>query len=149
MLIEEYSLAGLFIASFLASTILPLGSEAYVVLLISKGVNILAVIVVASIGNYLGACTTYYVGLKGRKDIIERFFSISDEQLKRTDGLFARYGAFMLFFTWLPIIGDAITATGGILKLDFTTFSIFVFIGKAARYTALAYLTAGTLMVFQ
>ncbi|MBP1910339.1 YqaA family protein [Methanolobus bombayensis] len=118
-------------------------------MLISEGFNVLPVIMVASIGNYMGACTTYYVGLKGRKDIIERFFSISDEQLKKTDRLFARYGSFMLLFTWVPVIGDAITATGGILKLDFRIFSFFVFTGKAARYTALAYLTAGTLMFFQ
>ncbi|WP_321430152.1 YqaA family protein [uncultured Methanolobus sp.] len=149
VLIEEHALTGLFIASFLASTILPIGSEAYVVLLISKGFNILPVIMVASVGNYMGACTTYYIGLKGRSDIIEKYFSISDEQLEKTDKLFARYGSFMLLFTWVPIIGDAITATGGIMKLDFRIFSFFVFIGKTARYIALAYITAGTLMFFR
>jgi Predicted membrane protein len=148
-LVEEHALAGLFIVSFLASTVLPIGSEAYVVLLISKGFSILPVIMVASVGNYMGACTTYYVGIKGRQDIIEKYFSISDEQLKKTDRLFARYGSFLLLFTWVPIIGDAITAAGGIMKLDFKIFSFYVFIGKTARYAVLAYLTAGTLMFFQ
>jgi membrane protein YqaA with SNARE-associated domain len=35
------------------------------------------------------------------------------------------------------------------MKLDFRIFSFFVFIGKTARYIALAYITAGTLVFFQ
>ncbi len=142
-LAEENAFTGLFLASFLASTVLPLGSEAFVVMLISRGFNILPVIMVASIGNYLGACTTYYLGRKGRTDIIERFFSISREQLESTDSMFAKYGSFLLLFTWLPAIGDAITAAGGILKLDFKVFSFYVLIGKTARYTAIAFIAAG------
>ncbi len=147
--IEEHAFFGLFITSFLASTILPLGSEALVVLLISKGFDTLSVIMVASIGNYLGACTTYYIGLRGRMDIIERFFSISKKQLEKADQLFAKYGTFLLLLTWLPLIGDAIAATGGLLKLDFKSFSIYVFIGKMARYAALAYITLTTLASVQ
>ncbi|WP_340820288.1 YqaA family protein [Methanolobus sp. WCC4] len=147
-LIDEHAYVGLFIASFLASTILPLGSEAFVVLLISKGFDTLPIIMVASVGNYLGSCTTYYVGLRGRTDIIERFFSISEEQLKRTDSMFSKYGTFLLLFTWMPLIGDAIAATGGVLKLDFRTFSIYVFLGKFARYVTLAYITTSTLALF-
>lgn len=147
--IEEHAFLGLFITSFLASTILPLGSEALVVLLISKDFDTLSVIMVASIGNYLGACTTYYIGLRGRMDIIERFFSISKKQLEKADRLFAKYGTFLLLLTWLPLIGDAIAATGGLLKLDFKSFSIYVFIGKMARYAALAYITLTTLASVQ
>ena len=148
-LIEEHAFIGLFITSFLASTILPLGSEAFVVLLISRGFDTLSVIMVASIGNYLGACTTYYVGLKGRTDVIERFFSISMEQLEKTDKMFAKYGSFLLLLTWMPIIGDAIAATGGVLKLDFKVFSFYVFIGKMARYATLSYITVSTLASIQ
>lgn len=147
-LIDEHAFTGLFIASFLASTILPLGSEAFVVLLISRGFDAFPVVMVASIGNYLGACTTYYVGLRGRTDIIERFFSISKEQLQKTDELFSKYGSFLLFFTWLPLIGDAIAAVGGVLKLDFKVFSFYVFLGKLARYVALTYITINTLSFF-
>ncbi|WMW21474.1 YqaA family protein [Methanolobus mangrovi] len=148
-LIEEHAFLGLFITSFLASTILPLGSEVFVVLLISKGFDTFTIIMVASIGNYLGACTTYYIGLIGRRDIIERFFSISREQLEKTDKLFAKYGVFLLLLTWMPIIGDAIAAMGGILKLDFKVFSFYVFIGKMARYTVLSYITVGALAGIQ
>ncbi len=52
----------------------------------------------------------------------------------------------MLLFTWVPLIGDAITVTGGLLRLKFTTFAILVFVGKFLRYLAVAYL-AGVILL--
>ncbi|MBW6470520.1 MAG: DedA family protein [Methanosarcinaceae archaeon] len=140
-LISNYGYLSLFITSFLASTVLPLGSEGIVVLLIHSDFNLFTVVMVATVGNYLGACTTYYIGLKGREGIIDKYLSISKSQLARTDKLFEKYGVYALLFTWVPGIGDAITAAGGLLKLPFKTFSIYVFAGKFARYLAIAYLT--------
>jgi membrane protein YqaA with SNARE-associated domain len=51
----NFGYPGLFIASFLASTILPFGSEGIVVLLVSQGFNTMTVVMVASIGNFFGA----------------------------------------------------------------------------------------------
>jgi membrane protein YqaA with SNARE-associated domain len=142
-LLIDYGYVSLIITSFLASTILPLGSEGLVVLLIYSDFDIFMVVLVASVGNYLGACTTYYIGLKGRTDIVEKHLSISKAQLGKTDKLFGKYGTYALLFTWLPGIGDAITATGGILNLPFKKFSIYVFFGKLARYVAVAYIASG------
>jgi len=140
--VSGYAYLSLFITSFLASTVLPLGSEALVVLLIRSDHNFYAVVLLATFGNYLGACTTYYIGLKGRSGIIERYLSISAKELEKADRWFTRYGAYILLFTWVPLVGDAITVSGGLLKLDFRIFSIYVFIGKFARYLALAYIAA-------
>ena len=140
-LISNYGYLSLFLTSFLASTVLPFGSEGIVILLIHSGFNLFTVVMVATVGNYLGACTTYYIGLKGRTGIIDKYLSISQDQLTRTDQLFEKYGVYILLFTWVPGIGDAITAAGGLLKLPFKTFSIYVFAGKFARYLAIAYLT--------
>ncbi len=139
-LISDYGYISLFLTSFLASTILPFGSESVVALLVHSGFNLFTVVIVATVGNYLGACTTYYIGLKGRSEIIDKYLSISQVQLAKTDKLFKKYGVYVLLFTWVPGIGDAITATGGLLKLPFKTFSIYVFAGKFARYLAIAYL---------
>jgi membrane protein YqaA with SNARE-associated domain len=140
MNLSEYAYLSLFVTSFLASTVLPLGSETLVVVLIRSGFNFFAVVMVSTIGNYLGSCTTYYLGFKGRSDIIEKYFSISEKQLRKADSWFDKYGPFLLLFTWLPLVGDAITASGGMLKLDFRIFSIYVFIGKFLRYFAVSYL---------
>ncbi len=139
-LISDYGYFSLFLTSFLASTILPFGSESVVALLVHSGFNLFTVVMVATVGNYLGACTTYYIGLKGRSEIIDKYLPISQGQLAKTDKLFKKYGVYVLLFTWVPGIGDAITAAGGLLKLPFKTFSIYVFAGKFARYLAVAYL---------
>ena len=141
-LISNYGYLSLFLTSFLASTILPFGSEGMVILLIHSDFNLFTVVMVATVGNYLGACTTYYIGLKGRTGIIDKYLLISHEQLAKTDRLFQKYGVYVLLFTWVPGIGDAITAAGGLLKLPFKVFSIYVFAGKFARYFVVAYLAA-------
>jgi len=138
-----YGYAGLFLASFLASTVLPFGSEALLILLISEGFDPMSLVIVASVGNYCGACTTYYIGLVGRKDLVEKYLSIPQQRLNNAEKWFKKYGAYSLLFTWIPIIGDAITAMGGIMKLDFKAFSIFVFLGKFLRYLIVAYMFLG------
>lgn len=135
-----YGYPGLFIASFLASTILPLGSEAFVVLLITKNFNVIYIILVASVGNFLGACTSYYIGFAGRLHVIEKYFGVSRSQLTRAEKWFTKYGSWSLLFTWLPIVGDALPVMAGIMELKFAMFSILVFIGKFLRYAALAYI---------
>jgi membrane protein YqaA with SNARE-associated domain len=135
-----YGYPGLFIASFLASTILPLSSEAFVLLLITKNFNVIYIILVASVGNFLGACTSYYIGFAGRLHVIEKYFGVSRSQLTRAEKWFTKYGSWSLLFTWLPIVGDALPVMAGIMELKFVMFSILVFIGKFLRYAALAYI---------
>ena len=139
--IDNYGYLNLFVLSFLASTILPLGSEALVVALIYQGFSPFTVIMVATVGNYLGSCTTYYLGLKGRP-VLEKYLSPSPEKLEKSEKLFKRYGIYTLLFTWIPGVGDAITMVAGLTQLPFRSFSILVFLGKFGRYFAIAYLTA-------
>ncbi|WP_243684120.1 YqaA family protein [Methanosarcina barkeri] len=87
--ITDYGYLNLFVLSFLASTVLPLGSEALVVALIYQGFNPFAVVLVATSGNYLGSCTTYYLGLKGRP-VLEKFLSPSPEKLEISERLFKK-----------------------------------------------------------
>ncbi len=137
----DYGYPGLFLASFLASTILPLGSEGIVVYLISQKFNFLNVVIVASVGNFLGACTSYYIGLKGR-GLVERYLGINSNDIEKAEKYFSKYGSYMLLFTWLPVIGDALTVASGILRLRFWIFSVLVFTGKFLRYLAVAYLAS-------
>ena len=145
-LLLSYGYPGLFVASFLASTILPFGSEGIVVLLISLGFNAMTVVMVASTGNFFGACTSYYLGLKGR-GYMEKYLRFDQCELDKAEKYFSKYGSFVLLFTWVPLIGDAITVAGGLLRLKFIKFAIFVFIGKFLRYFAIAYL-AGVILLY-
>lgn len=51
--------AGLFAGSFLAATVLPLSSEVPLAALVRAEGRMVAPVLVATAGNYLGACTTY------------------------------------------------------------------------------------------
>jgi membrane protein YqaA with SNARE-associated domain len=135
----NYGYQGLFIASFLASTILPFGSEGILIYLVQKKFNIPALVLIASLGNFLGACTTYYIGFKGRI-LVVKYLRFDPKELDKAEKIFTKYGSFVLLFTWLPFIGDAITVVGGLLQMNFKIFSVLVFTGKLLRYVAVAYL---------
>lgn len=135
----NYGYLGLFLASFLASTVVPFGSEWLVLLLVQMKFNIFVVVIVASLGNFLGACTSYYIGLKGR-GLVERHLGIEPVKIEKAERYFSKYGAYVLLFTWLPFIGDAFTVVSGLLRLRFWLFSVLVFTGKFLRYLAVAYL---------
>jgi membrane protein YqaA with SNARE-associated domain len=68
---------------FLAATIVPLGSEGMVVYRVTRGYNITAVVIIASIGNYLGACTIYLLGRIWREKLLEKYMKINQDELKR------------------------------------------------------------------
>ena len=51
----------LFASAFLAATILPLASEVPLAILVRKHEAIGMLVVVATAGNFLGACTTYFL----------------------------------------------------------------------------------------
>jgi len=130
----------LFIVSFLAATIVPLGSEWLLALQVAAGGTIATLVAVATIGNLLGALTTYWIGLQGGSWLIRRVLRISADQQGRAELFFSRYGAWSLLFSWLPVIGDPLCLMGGILRVSLARFTLLVAIGKVARYTFVAWL---------
>ena len=137
----DNGLPALFALSFLAATVIPLGSEWLLVALILQGHGAVPVVTVATIGNFLGACTTYGIGYLGSVFIMHKILRISDRESGRAMTIYTRYGSWSLFFSWVPIIGDPLCLVAGSLKLSPLIFSIFVFSGKLARYWLLAKLT--------
>lgn len=131
----------LFLLSFLASTLIPLGSEWLLVTLLLKGRDPVGAVALASLGNYLGACTTYAIGLYGGPLLIRKVLRIDAEAEQRADSYYRRYGSWSLLFSWLPVVGDPLCLAGGLLKVGFVRFSILVFTGKLARYALVAWLT--------
>ncbi len=64
-LFTEYGLLSLFLISFCASTLLPLGSEWFLVVPLLQGSNPVAAVVIATLGNSLGSGTNYLIGCYG------------------------------------------------------------------------------------
>jgi membrane protein YqaA with SNARE-associated domain len=145
--LASHGYSDLFALSFLASTLLPVGSEWLLVLMLLKGNDPLATVAVATIGNYLGGCTTWAIGVWGGPLLVRRILRIDPATEEAAVRFYRRYGVWSLLLSWLPIIGDPLCLAGGILKVDFTRFSLLVFTGKLVRYAVVAWLTLGGMRI--
>ncbi len=133
--------ASLFFLSFLASTLLPLGSEWLLVMMLLSGYDPLVSVGVATVGNYLGAVVTYLIGIWGGSWLIEKVMRVSPEQQERANSYYRRFGVYSLLFSWVPIIGDPLCLAGGVLRINFGLFSLLVGVGKLIRYAVTAAIT--------
>jgi membrane protein YqaA with SNARE-associated domain len=121
--------------SFLAATILPLGSEPALAAIVSRRDAVALPVTIATLGNYLGACTTYLLAMFASKAVkSERAL----RRMERAASLVRKYGAPALLLSWVPFLGDAIVAAAGAARMPFLPFSLWTFAGKAARYATLA-----------
>jgi membrane protein YqaA with SNARE-associated domain len=124
----------LFAWSFLAATLLPLASEPLLIALVRLRGDLVAPVLIATIGNYLGACTTYWIA----RVAVRRLAGTTARGSDRAAALLTRFGAPALLLSWVPIVGDAIVAVAGGTGIRFAVFSIWVLTGKLARYAAVA-----------
>jgi membrane protein YqaA with SNARE-associated domain len=139
--LNQPGFTALFVVSFLASTMLPFGSEWLLVMMLVSGYDPLMTVGTATAGNYLGAVTTYLIGIYGGEWLVTRVLRVSPEQQERARSHYQRYGAFSLFFSWLPVIGDPLCLVGGVLRINFWLFTLLVGSGKFVRYAVTAYIT--------
>ncbi len=140
-LLTEYGLLSLFLLSFCASTLLPLGSEWLLVALLLNGTDPVSSVLIATIGNSLGAATSYLIGRLGSDWLSQKLLRIEHAQQLRATRWFTRYGSWALLFSWLPIIGDPLCLVSGTLKTPLFRFGLLVTAGKGLRYIAIAILT--------
>lgn len=129
----------LFFLSFLASTLIPLGSEWLLVTLVVQGFAPLPVVLVASVGNVLGACTSYVIGVYGSAFLTAKILRMDERDCARAERFFARYGSWSLLLSWLPVVGDPLCVVAGMMKVAFGRFALLVVTGKVARYAAVAW----------
>jgi membrane protein YqaA with SNARE-associated domain len=143
-ILVSHGLPALFLLSFLASTLVPLGSEWLLVVLLLQGTDPAAAVTTATVGNWLGAVTTWAIGVWGGPYLIRRVLRVSPSDEVRAERFYNRYGSWSLLLSWLPLIGDPLCLVGGLLRVGFLRFSLLVFTGKLARYVAVAWLTIQT-----
>jgi membrane protein YqaA with SNARE-associated domain len=129
--------AGLFILSFLAATVLPLSSEAALATLVGTQGQFVAPVLVATAGNVLGACTTYWLGRQAARAVVHHHEAARKEG--RTAQLLRRYGGPTLLLSWVPILGDTLVALAGAMKIPLGAFLFWVTLGKGLRYAVVAW----------
>lgn len=130
---------GLFLAAFLAATLLPLQSEAALAAaLLSERYPAAALLAVASLGNTLGAVVNWALGRAVERFRHRRWFPVGEPALARAQGWYHRYGRWSLLFSWAPFIGDPLTVAAGVMRERFFVFVALVAIAKTARYLVVA-----------
>ena len=126
----------LFLVAFVSATLLPLGSEALLLYDASQGESLWLLWLVATSGNTLGALLNYWLGLKGEA-YLERKGYLDKEKMQRAHTHFEKWGGWVLLLSWMPVIGDPLTFTAGVLKYNVYSFFIIVAVAKGLRYGAL------------
>jgi len=135
----EFGYIGLFIASFLAATILPLSSEVILSFLLLNNFSPAILVSVATFGNVLGSFVNYSIGFWGSIFFVRRVLKISEVEFVKAKQRFRKYGVFSLFFAWVPVIGDPLTVVAGVLKINILIFFIMITSGKLIRYVIISY----------
>ncbi len=135
----ELGYIGLFIAAFLAATILPLSSELVLSGLLLSGASSSALVIIATTGNVLGSLTNYALGYCASLGIIKKWLKLSESKFINAEQRFKQYGLWSLLFAWVPIIGDPLTVIAGILRVRLLWFLVLVTIGKSLRYLVLTH----------
>ncbi len=136
---------------------LPGGVEGLLYWLVSSGTySFGALLVTATFGNTLGGVITFYMGrllYRGVANLSEKQSSQSmtpnhiRSRLSRFASLFElkeasvervrKWGTPILFFSWLPIVGDPLCIAAGYLRLPVLASIVFIGVGKFCRYLVL------------
>ncbi len=132
--VPNAGLSAVFIVSFVAATLLPLGSEPALFAVIKTNAALFwPALLIATVGNTLGGALGYWMGYAAQQ-------AFARERSTRWFGWLQRYGAKTMLLAWLPGIGDPICTLGGWLKLPFWSCVFYMAVGKCLRYAVVTWL---------
>lgn len=131
----DYGYIGLFVAAFLAATVLPFSSEiVFTTLLYTVKCDVWQCIIAASLGNFLGGMTCYFLGRIGKLEWIEKYLHVKENKIQKWLPRLQRNAAWATFFTFLPGVGDIFAIVAGFLRANIFITTICMLIGKFVRY---------------
>jgi len=123
----------LFLSAFASATLLPGGSEALFVYLLSETFSPLFLLLIATFGNTLGSFVNFGLGKYATEFALFKRY-VTQQQLHKASSIFEKYGAGSLLLSWLPIIGDPLTFVAGMMRYTWWKFLLIVGIAKMTRY---------------
>jgi len=137
--VEQWGYLGIILLMAMESSIIPVPSEIVIppaAFLAAEGkLNTFAVIAAGTFGSWLGATASYWISLwLGRVFIARwgRYVLLSERKLERAEKWVHRYEAGGIFFArLLPVIRHIISIPAGIIRMNFTTFSVMTLAGSA------------------
>ena len=144
----SYGPWGMFLSAFLAGSILPFSSEAIMVALLALGGSPWLLLLTASVGNTLGGVSCYCVGRIASPEWLQRTFRIKDKHMQRARALVSRWGVWMGFLCWVPVLGDAILVTLGIMRSHPLATNVTMLVGRTLRYAVVLLSALGVAKLF-
>jgi len=154
--IEKAGYTGVFISMFIESFFAPIPSELILpfagFISASGGMNIVFMIFTAAFASFLGSLPFYFLGYWGNDFVLNKFISkygkylfIKQVQVDKGIELFEKYGkGIVLIGRIIPIIRTVISFPAGLVKMNFTQFTVFTLFGSAIWSSFLA--SAGYLL---
>jgi membrane protein YqaA with SNARE-associated domain len=130
------ALSALFGSSFLASTLLPGGSEAALFYAQSQAIAApLMLWTIATAGNTLGGFTNWGIGLWIRRRYPHK--ALERPPHRKALRRIRQYGHPLLLLSWLPVIGDPLCFAAGWAGIRPLSALLYIGLGKGLRYALL------------
>lgn len=120
---------------FLAATVLPLSSEVAVIASLEAGAPSGEVLLWASLGNCLGAMTSYALGRWWSQPLVSKLTRSGGG--RRAISWVERWGPLALGGSWLPIIGDPLMVMAGVFRMPAWAWGGLGLGTRVARYGVL------------
>ena len=151
--LPKVGLSAIFVISIVSATLLPLGSEPAVFGLVKLAPELFwPAIFVATLGNTIGGIISYAMGVGAERAFTrwrEKHGHLEDHHAvagrRKIGGRWHvqinewmhRLGPPVLFFSWMPFVGDPLCAVAGWLRLAFWPSVFYMALGKFLRYTVM------------
>lgn len=130
---------GLFATAFLAATVLLTQSEAVLVGPWLAGHKDPALLfAVASFGNVLGSVANWLLDSSPGRLRDQRWFPAGPDALASAQRWYRRWGRWGLLLSWLPILGDPLTISAGVMRELLGSFLLLFVLAQIGRYLLLA-----------
>jgi membrane protein YqaA with SNARE-associated domain len=135
----NYGLPGIFLATIIAGTIIPLGSPALVVAAALFGVNPILLILTASTGFTIGMTINYALAYRLGRPYVSK--KISPEHLEQVARVWNKWGWIIYtIFGLIPVLPVELLAFFcGLLKTRITIFLALSFVPRLIVFALLAY----------
>ena len=135
---EIHILIILFFVSVESATVIPPQTDILLLALFSaKKYSVILLLASAVAGSIIGGFVNYFIGRYIRVFENKKWFPIKQKYLKQTENLFQKHGRVALLLVGMPVVGDAVAVTAGMLHINPALFAISAAISRAARYTFL------------
>ncbi|MGC8998497.1 MAG: VTT domain-containing protein [Candidatus Bathyarchaeia archaeon] len=136
---RDYGILGVFLATILAGTVVPLGSPALVVAAASLGIHPIPLVVAATTGFTIGMTINYYMAYRLGRSYVARKFGA--EKLEEATILWSRWGWILyVIFGLIPFMPvEFLAFICGLLKASIKTFLVLSFTPRLIVFAFLAY----------